>query len=733
MKKTLHFLLSVIVTVGIIGAVFQSAGPAAAQGEDPEDPTYYFPLFQYNLDPHYAFGLDGGTVEGVVIDPNNPQIIYANSWGSGIYKSTDGGETWENKSVDLRSPYIYDMAIDPANSEHILVSAYEHGVDESNDGGETWHATNDWPGYAVVYSIDFNPLDTSIVYAAIREATMYDSNGHAVWWPGGVWKSTNGGTNWHDVTENNGFYGDYGDYVYDLAIDPNNPDTIFTANHKTGVYMTTNGGDSWGDLSRNLVHRDVRSVQFDPYHNRLNAGLWDEYGYSYFDFSLGQWVSVNWTNANNLYVYEVQIDPNHPNTVYLTTSTGVYRCENPSAGSACSLIAHGGDFVFDLAIDSSATNSNGYSKILYTGLQHFAVHKSTNAGGKFNSIYQGIDANIVKSILVDPRNTDVQFVSSISRGLFRTQDGANYWDALYRVLGLRNINDIVYRPAFDDVYYVGDQNSGVYFTGDGGENWIAGDNGLTREAAEENRAEITVEEEVPPNDVYGWMDPVDYQDLLDAQGGESLDRASTPSVTTLGFDPNNPAYMFAGKDGSGLVYSNNYGQLWNTSNISYGTVRDSMVDYNGGSPLYFAGFNVYGVMKSSDRVNWSTMNNGLHANPYIYSLELHPSGAYLAGTNSGIYKWNGGSWVQKGIGYKSVVGIAVDPNNSNSIWAAVYNVGLYHSTDGGETWSAYTPTAGELDRPLINTKFLSFVAIPNTSEFYIGSDGGGLIHFTPSP
>jgi hypothetical protein len=123
----------------------------------------------------------------------------------------------------------------------------------------------------------------------------------------------------------------------------------------------------------------------------------------------------------------------------------------------------------------------------------------------------------------------------------------------------------------------------------------------------------------------------------------------------------------------------------------------------------------------------------LHANPYIYSLELHPSGAYLAGTNSGIYKWNGGSWVQKGIGYKSVVGIAVDPNNSNSIWAAVYNVGLYHSTDGGETWSAYTPTAGELDRPLINTKFLSFVAIPNTSEFYIGSDGGGLIHFTPSP
>jgi hypothetical protein len=229
------------------------------------------------------------------------------------------------------------------------------------------------------------------------------------------------------------------------------------------------------------------------------------------------------------------------------------------------------------------------------------------------------------------------------------------------------------------------------------------------------------------------MDPVDYQDLLDAQGGESLDRASAPSVTTLGFNPNDPSQMFAGKDGSGIVYSNNFGQLWYNSNISYGTVRDSMVDPNGGSPIYFAGFNTYGVMRSTNRSNWSTMNNGLHSNPYVYSLEMLSQGVYLAGTNSGVYKWNGGSWVRKGLLSKSVVGIAVDPTNSNSIWAAVYNNGLYHSSDGGETWAFYDPLPEEVNRPLINTKFLSFVAIPNTSEFYIGSDGGGLIHFTPLP
>ncbi|MDY6873386.1 MAG: hypothetical protein SVR81_05395 [Chloroflexota bacterium] len=729
MKKTFHFLLTAIVTVGIIGAVIQSAGPAAAQGGDPDDPIYYFPLFQYSLDSHYAYGLDGGTVEGVVIDPNDPNTIYANSWGAGIYKSTDGGETWENKSTGLRSPYIYEIAIDPENSDHILVSSYEKGVDESIDGGDNWHQTKGWPEYAVAYSIDYNPNDTSIVYAAIREQTIYDSNGHAVWWPGGVWKSIDGGENWIDTTIDNGFNGDY---VYDLAIDPSNPNYIYTANHRTGVYKTTNAGGNWESIGGGLVHGDIRGVQVDNVNNRLNAGIWDGYGYSYYVLPNGPWVSVNWTNSRDLSVYEVQIDPNHPSTTYLTTASGVYRCENPSSGSACSLVAHSGDFVFDLAIDSSETHSSGYSKTLYTGLQHFAVHKSTDAGGDFSPIYNGIDANIVKSILVDPRHTDIQFISAISRGLFRTEDSAAHWSTLAHALSLRNINDIVYRPAYDDVYYVGDQNSGVYFTSDTGDSWIAGIWGLTRESVTEDRVE-TFTDEIPPNGAYGWMDPVDYQDLLDVQGGESLDRASTPSVTTLGFDPNNPAYMFAGKDGSGIVYSNNFGQQWTPSNIGYGTVNDSLVDPNGTSPLYLAGFNTYGVMRSTNRTSWTAMNTGLHANPYVYSLEMISPGVYLAGTNSGIYKWNGSSWIHKGLEYNSVVGLAIDPINPSSVWALVYNVGLYHSSDGGETWSLY-PTDGETDRPIINTKFLSieaFESTPGVSEFYIGSDGGGLIHFTP--
>ena len=400
MKKRTRTLF-LVVTLLLIGLSVLPTSPALAQGQ----PPIYFPIFMYQEDPKYAFGLDGGTVVNVIVDPTNSNVLYAGTWGNGIFKSEDAGATWTHRVEGLRSPYIYEIAVDPLNPQHLLASVYTHGIDQSLDGGLTWTPTSGFPGYAVSYSIDFDPVNSQNVYTAIRTATVGDV------YPGGVWKSTNGGNSWVEKSS-----GIVEDYIYDLAIDPNNHNIIYTANHRTGVWKTTNGGESWSKASSGMVDGDIRGIQVAR-DGRVYAGFWDGYGFAYSDNGGGSWTNNSWSNNNNLFVYDIQSDPKQPSTVYLATSTGAYVCSSPSAGSTCSVLASPGDFVWDLALDTlGPAAANGRTMTMYTGIQHFGVQKSDDGGTDFDPSYKGIRANIVESVMVNPANPDIQYVSAYNRG-----------------------------------------------------------------------------------------------------------------------------------------------------------------------------------------------------------------------------------------------------------------------------------------------------------------------------
>ncbi len=173
----------------------------------------------------------------MIVDPYDSNIIYAGTWEM-LYTKVLTQVNLDSYYWGLRSPYIYEIAIDPLNSDHLLASVYENGIDQSFDGGNTWSPVAGFDGYSVVYSIDFDssislsePTRSGTVYAAVRQETIILPTGNI--YPGGVWKSIDGGDSWGEVTnKDNGFYEE--DYIYDLAIDPNHPSTIYTANHRTG-------------------------------------------------------------------------------------------------------------------------------------------------------------------------------------------------------------------------------------------------------------------------------------------------------------------------------------------------------------------------------------------------------------------------------------------------------------------------------------------------------------------
>ena len=738
------FLMAILIS----SISFLPIGQVFGQEEPPIN--YYLPFFTTYQDPDYAFGLDGGTVENVIVDPNDSAIIYAGTWGNGIYKSLDGGKTWEIHITDelwinglpistgggLRSAFIYEIAIDPLNSDHLLASVYEHGVDQSFDGGLTWESTGGFEeGYFVAYSIDFDSSESlgepgtpeyrsKYVYAAIREQTIGST------YPGGVWKSDDGGDSWGQVTrQDNGFSEE--DYIYDLAIDPDHPQTVYTANHRTGVYKTTDGGVSWEKVSRGLVHQDIRGIQVNPTNGRIYAGIWDSYGFAYSTNGGESWVNNSWSNNADLYVYEIQYDPKQPDNIYLTTDNGIYFCENPTAYSQCSLIANKGKFVFDLALDlnlSSEPASNGRTRVMYTGLQHFGVNKSDNGGISFDPSYQGIRANIVRTISVDPLNSDIQYVSASYRGLYRSSDGGQTWMSLHEALGLEFINEVVFTPGTSETVYIADKYGGIYYSLDGGDTWLSGNSGISRSISPEETDLISTPSNVGIDESdYGWMDPVDFQDLADAIGTTSPDRVTTITISSIGFSPVDSTKLFAGMNPGGVIYSDTGGVTWNYSDLTTGGVLETLVD-PGPTAKYLVGTKDSVVKVSDDRKHWNQLGDGFPSGTYVYSLALQDDGVYIAGTNQGVYRLEeGATW--ENLGFTDIVrDLIVDPTNSDMIWLATLE-GLYYGTPtgtgGAYEWTKYNMVDSNNERMFV----IEVISVSDsTREFYVGMDGGDIYH-----
>lgn len=207
------------------------------------------------------------SIGAITLDPSNPHTVWVGTgenvggrhvgYGDGVYKSTDGGASWENKGIK-ESQHISKIIVHPDNSDIIWVAAQgplwnsggERGLYKSTDGGETWHKTlgdDEWVG---VTDIVYDPRDPDVMYAATwqrhRNVASYMGGG-----PGsGIHKSTDGGETWTEskegIPESN--LGKIG-----LAISYHNPDHVFAAvelDRKTGgMFMSTDRGASWIKMS----------------------------------------------------------------------------------------------------------------------------------------------------------------------------------------------------------------------------------------------------------------------------------------------------------------------------------------------------------------------------------------------------------------------------------------------------------------------------------------------------
>jgi len=269
------------------GLEMRSVGPAFMSGRiadiviDPGDPSTWYvgvgsggvwktdnasttwtPVF--DNEGSYSIGC-------ITLDPNNSNTVWVGTgenvsgrhvgYGDGIYRSRDGGQTWENMGLE-KSEHIGMIRIDPRDSNTIFVAAQgplwsgggDRGLFKSTDGGQKWRKvlgdghgnTDEDDQYTGVNEVHMDPRNPDIMYAVtwqrLRNVAVVIDGG-----PGtGIHKSEDGGETWRELT--NGLpeemMGKTG-----LAISPQNPDTIYATieldNRTGGFWRSDDGGESW--------------------------------------------------------------------------------------------------------------------------------------------------------------------------------------------------------------------------------------------------------------------------------------------------------------------------------------------------------------------------------------------------------------------------------------------------------------------------------------------------------
>jgi photosystem II stability/assembly factor-like uncharacterized protein len=524
--------------------------PTQATGAIAIDPTnsnvIYVGTGEGNLSGDTFFGMgilkstDGGNswkqfaantflgcgINKIVVDPRNPNNVYASStfsFGglssdpnpqialSGIYKSTDGGQTF-NRSLIVTGQisigaFGYDIEMDPTNSQILYATLEAEGVYKTVNGGTTWSKlSGGLPTNGFGRSdIGLSRSNPSVIYATFESLNTGDILD--------FYKSTNGGDSWTVINKPRGDFTCQCSYDQTIEVDPSNPDNVYFG----GVWISrsTDGGQNWVDISNN-THADYHAIAFAPSNPRKmfvgnDGGVWvsNDAGNSFSNANTNlsitqfQSISIHPTNPNitiggtqdngtEMFVGTdawkhaddgdggfARIDPINPGTMYHTffNARGLIGPARSDAGGALGswrLVRNGinqsDDVLFYAPFELDPVNQD----TLYFGT--FRLYRSTDKGENWMSLSGKLsrqNRQVISAIGI-AKGAPVVYTGATDGSVFVTKDnGANFQDVTDN-LPQRYVSDVIVDSKDPNTVYVtlsGFRSGHVYKSTTGGGNW----------------------------------------------------------------------------------------------------------------------------------------------------------------------------------------------------------------------------------------------------------------------
>jgi photosystem II stability/assembly factor-like uncharacterized protein len=589
----------------------------------------------------------------VTIDPHDYNTIWGGLQLFGhIYRSTNGGESWEQRDTGLRFEdclrSIRGITIDP-NDQNTVYAGVEvdygckskekpphrqalvYGeVYKSTDGGANWKVI--WEGENLARYIWIDPRNSNRLYVStgLFDRDAANSNiPNGVWGGVGILRSDDGGNTWTVLDEKNGLGGLY---VPSLFMHPEDPDTLLAAvtypadPGGEGVYVTRNGGDSW---------TKILSAEF-------------------------QWAGME----------AVEIAIADPDIWYAAAENTAYRSED--AGKTWERFAletpdRKGGSPIDLEVDPRDPrrifqNAYGGGNVM-----------SNDGGETWVDASHGYTGARVDAVTVSPDDSATVFASS-----FRSNDGGQTWSGL-----IDNVNaHLIHQGADGDYFLFADGYANVYRSADDGETWETVK--VVEQLDEPYNAALALSPSDPQTVYIGYVHnhcPLGRDTYHECNkpmpglfrsrdGGRTWEQINAPyegaGINEIVVHPQNPQRILVGTT-RGLYGSTDEGQTWDHVEEIDQIAKNSSQSHPDLSRL--EGVIIFDIAVDP-------------FDPKIVLVAADP-GAVIRSTDGGL------TWQQTASGMdpnEPVADLLFDPVHQNVIYAASRFSGVFVSTDGGNTW-----------------------------------------------
>ncbi len=479
------------------------------------------------------------SIGAIAVAPSDPNIVYVGtgeadirsqiSFGDGMYKSTDAGKTW--KHIGLRdSRQIAKVLVDPKNPDlvyaavlgHVYGPHPERGVFRSKDGGATWQKILDRGNEVGAVDLAFDPQDSKIIYATVWGARRPTWSQYApIELPGsGLWKSTDGGDHWTQLTspvfpkewhragiatsgtrvyvvhDSDGLYrsddrgatwtkinstpgiSSRGWYFCEVTVNPHNPDDVWIPN--VAVYHSTDGGKNF-TINRGAPGGDDYRIIWMDEKNPRHMVLGSDQGTNVSLNGGRTWSS--WYNQPTAQFYHVITDNQFPYWIYGSQqdsgTAAVPNRTNHGEIDARDWISVGGEESGYIAIDPKDHN------ILYIGNTNGALNRFDKRTGEAQNItpypMRGARGDITKEKYRYPWTAPLIFSFTEPNTLYfgsqyamKTTDGGLHWQEISPDL-TGDPHGVVYSIAPSRLkageIWAGTDTGKLHVTRDGGKTW----------------------------------------------------------------------------------------------------------------------------------------------------------------------------------------------------------------------------------------------------------------------
>ena len=666
--------------------------------------------------PHW--GIISGRARGVAIHPSNPDIVYIGAASGGIWKTTDGGQSWTDKSGDLNMITFGSIAIDPANPDIIYAGSGEaawlipynmysgDGLYKSVDAGEHWARINSELGPVTHFSdIVVSQHDPNVIMAALVTGSQnpYPNQG--------VWRSTNAGLNWTRVVNISG--------AFNLAFHPSNPNIVYAATGNKqpagGFLISTDGGITFNQSNSGLpAYTSMGRLQFDisrsdpailyclvhdyvPVAAGMNTCAYKSTngGTLWFQISPGVNIagSYDGTTAFDQGEYDlcIAVDPSDPDHVLI----GNVELSRSADGSSISFVRKpDGPTKGTTALDSylhldvhAIKFAPSNPSVIYAGCDG-GIYKSVNGGQTFLPVNNGINSIQFYTLASHPSDPDILYGGSQDNGGFRSANrGATPWVDKVTGDGVKCFVDY----SNPDVVFIATSFGTLSRSINGGITWT--------EVVSENMDSTAFRAQywqnpVNPNFIYGAYKRRIYKS---ANKGDTWFYTTSAPITNVEISavaqskvsPGN--MMLITRDIPASIYrSMDEGFTWIdiTANLTFegASLMNIQADPSDGQIFYLmrGSYTTGQVLKTMDFGNsWTDISSDLPKVPAddIF-VDTASVGVLFVGNDFGVYRTtnSGGSWSRLGNGFPFVPVIefsCFNHSGSRLLRAATYGRGVF--------------------------------------------------------